>query len=83
MALFVEVLHFFSTLGLFLSRRLSHFHRLSLSDNSEQIRQFQHSQFQSRESDKMSIQGMIETNKKWLEDFKRDSKVYPLPEFGL
>uniref|UniRef100_A0A8C3GNL6 Centrosomal protein 164 n=1 Tax=Cairina moschata TaxID=8855 RepID=A0A8C3GNL6_CAIMO len=49
----------------------------------EQIRQFQHSQFQSRESDKMSIQGMIETNKKWLEDFKRDSKVYPLPEFGL
>ncbi|KFO08426.1 Centrosomal protein of 164 kDa, partial [Balearica regulorum gibbericeps] len=41
----------------------------------EQVRLFQHSQFQSRESDKMSIQGMIETNKKWLEDFKRDSKA--------
>ncbi|KFM00684.1 Centrosomal protein of 164 kDa, partial [Aptenodytes forsteri] len=45
----------------------------------EQIRLFQHSQFQSRESGKRSIQGMIETNKKWLEDFKRDSKAYPLP----
>eukprot|EP00076_Gallus_gallus_P033515 XP_024999053.1 centrosomal protein of 164 kDa isoform X11 [Gallus gallus] len=33
--------------------------------------------FQSRESDKMSIQGMIETNKKWLEDFKSDSRVQP------
>ncbi|KGL87731.1 Centrosomal protein of 164 kDa, partial [Charadrius vociferus] len=41
----------------------------------EQIRLFQHSQFQSRESDEMSIQGMIETNKKWLEDFKRDSQM--------
>ncbi|NXS66480.1 CE164 protein, partial [Pandion haliaetus] len=46
---------------------------------NEQIRLFQHSQFQSRESDKMSIQGMIETNKKWLEDFKRDSKVPLFP----
>ncbi|KFU86115.1 Centrosomal protein of 164 kDa, partial [Chaetura pelagica] len=46
----------------------------------EQIRQFQHSQFWSRDSDKMNIQGMIESNKKWLEDFKRDSQVYPLPE---
>ncbi|XP_054658962.1 centrosomal protein of 164 kDa isoform X2 [Grus americana] len=45
----------------------------------EQVRLFQHSQFQSRESDKMSIQGMIETNKKWLEDFKRDSKVPLFP----
>ncbi|XP_035411821.2 centrosomal protein of 164 kDa isoform X7 [Cygnus atratus] len=45
----------------------------------EQIRLFQHSQFQSCESDKMSIQGMIETNKKWLEDFKRDSKVPLFP----
>ncbi|NXK44754.1 CE164 protein, partial [Chauna torquata] len=45
----------------------------------EQIRLFQHSQFQSHESDKMSIQGMIETNKKWLEDFKRDSKVPLFP----
>ncbi|NXW55646.1 CE164 protein, partial [Eurystomus gularis] len=41
----------------------------------EQIRLFQHSQLQNRESNKMSIQGMIESNKKWLEDFKRDSKV--------
>ncbi|XP_075630474.1 centrosomal protein of 164 kDa [Balearica regulorum gibbericeps] len=45
----------------------------------EQVRLFQHSQFQSRESDKMSIQGMIETNKKWLEDFKRDSKAPLFP----
>ncbi|KAM9255818.1 centrosomal protein of 164 kDa [Cariama cristata] len=41
----------------------------------EQIRLFQHAPFQSRESDKTSIQGMIETNKKWLEDFKKDSKL--------
>ncbi|KAF1667422.1 hypothetical protein FQA23_0011663, partial [Aptenodytes patagonicus] len=45
----------------------------------EQIRLFQHSQFQSRESGKRSIQGMIETNKKWLEDFKRDSKASLFP----
>ncbi|NXS41568.1 CE164 protein, partial [Balaeniceps rex] len=45
----------------------------------EQIRLFQHSHFQSRESDKVSIQGMIETNKKWLEDFKRDSKTALFP----
>ncbi|XP_042656307.1 centrosomal protein of 164 kDa isoform X8 [Tyto alba] len=45
----------------------------------DQIRLFQHSQFPSHESDKMSIQGMIETNKKWLEDFKRDSKVPLFP----
>ncbi|KFR00016.1 Centrosomal protein of 164 kDa, partial [Opisthocomus hoazin] len=49
----------------------------------EQIRLFQHSQFRSRESDKRSIEGMIESSKKWLEDFKRDSNVYPLPESGL
>ncbi|KFP05493.1 Centrosomal protein of 164 kDa, partial [Calypte anna] len=47
---------------------------------SEQVRLFQHTPFHSRDSDKMNIQGMIETNKKWLEDFKRDSQVYPLPE---
>ncbi|NWS63983.1 CE164 protein, partial [Chunga burmeisteri] len=41
----------------------------------EQIRLFQHAPFQSRESDKMGIQGMIETNKKWLEDFRKDSKL--------
>ncbi|NXY49611.1 CE164 protein, partial [Ceuthmochares aereus] len=45
----------------------------------EQIRLFQHSQFQSSDSNKMSIQGMIDTNKKWLEDFRRDSKVPPFP----
>ncbi|NXN69619.1 CE164 protein, partial [Himantopus himantopus] len=45
----------------------------------EQIRLFQHSQFQSCESDNMSIQGMIETNKKWLEDFKRDSQIPLFP----
>ncbi|NXG39025.1 CE164 protein, partial [Dromaius novaehollandiae] len=45
----------------------------------EQIRLFQHSQFRGSESDKMSIQGMIETNKKWLEDFKRDSEVPLFP----
>lgn len=48
------------------------------SHNSEQMRMFQ-----GRESDKMSIQGMIETNKKWLEDFKSDSRVYPLLGSGL
>ncbi|XP_032304950.1 centrosomal protein of 164 kDa isoform X10 [Coturnix japonica] len=35
--------------------------------------------FQSRESDKMTIQGMIETNKKWLEDFKSDSRIPLFP----
>ncbi|XP_069732483.1 centrosomal protein of 164 kDa isoform X2 [Phaenicophaeus curvirostris] len=45
----------------------------------EQIRLFQHSQFKSCDSDKMSIQGMIDTSKKWLEAFRRDSKVPPFP----
>ncbi|XP_067166271.1 centrosomal protein of 164 kDa isoform X4 [Apteryx mantelli] len=45
----------------------------------EQIRLFQHSQFRGSESKKMSIQGMIETNKKWLEDFDRDSEVPLFP----
>ncbi|NXW49310.1 CE164 protein, partial [Nyctiprogne leucopyga] len=45
----------------------------------EQIRLLQHSQFQSRESDKMSIQAMIESNKKWLQEFKRDSQVPLFP----
>ncbi|KFO69486.1 Centrosomal protein of 164 kDa, partial [Cuculus canorus] len=44
----------------------------------EQIRLSQHSQFQRCDSDTMNIQGMINNNKKWLEDFRRDSKVYPL-----
>ncbi|KAM9369962.1 centrosomal protein of 164 kDa [Phaethornis superciliosus] len=49
---------------------------------SEQVRLFQHTPFHSHDSDKMNIQGMIETNKKWLEDFKRDSQVplFPGPE---
>ncbi|KGL79106.1 Centrosomal protein of 164 kDa, partial [Tinamus guttatus] len=53
--------------------------RLAYVPADEQIRLFQHSQFRGSESDKMSIQGMIETNKKWLEDFKRDSEVPVLP----
>ncbi|XP_027737144.1 centrosomal protein of 164 kDa [Empidonax traillii] len=40
---------------------------------SEQIRQFQHSRF--REPGKMSIEGMIESNKKWLKSFRKDSKA--------
>ncbi|NXX44188.1 CE164 protein, partial [Tricholaema leucomelas] len=44
-----------------------------------QIRRLQH----SRGADKMSIQVMIDTNKKWLKEFQRDSKVYPLPGSGL
>ncbi|NXL86177.1 CE164 protein, partial [Alectura lathami] len=40
----------------------------------EQIRMFR-----SRESEKMSIQGKIETAKKWLEDVKRDSMAPLFP----
>lgn len=55
-----------------------HLSSLSLSHcHSEQIRLFQHSKF--REPEKRSIEGMIESNKKWLEGFKKDSKVYLLP----
>ncbi|XP_050178821.1 centrosomal protein of 164 kDa isoform X2 [Myiozetetes cayanensis] len=39
----------------------------------EQIRQFQRSRF--REPGKMSIEGMIESNKKWLKSFRKDSKA--------
>ncbi|XP_027555116.1 centrosomal protein of 164 kDa isoform X4 [Neopelma chrysocephalum] len=39
----------------------------------EQIRQFQHSRF--REPGKMNIEGMIESNKKWLKSFRKDSKA--------
>lgn len=45
----------------------------------EQIRLFQRSQFQSCESDRTRIQGMIEMNKKWLKDFKRESKMPLFP----
>ncbi|NXT00645.1 CE164 protein, partial [Jacana jacana] len=53
--------------------------KLGYTPADEQIRLFRHSQLQSREADEMSIQGMIETNKKWLEDFKRDSQVPLFP----
>uniref|UniRef100_A0A8C3ERV6 Centrosomal protein of 164 kDa n=1 Tax=Corvus moneduloides TaxID=1196302 RepID=A0A8C3ERV6_CORMO len=53
---------------------LSHCHR-------EQVRLFQHSKF--REPEKRSIEGMIESNKKWLEGFKKDSKAYLLPGSGF
>ncbi|XP_017664954.1 PREDICTED: centrosomal protein of 164 kDa isoform X4 [Lepidothrix coronata] len=39
----------------------------------EQIRQLQHSRF--HEPGKMSIEGMIESNKKWLKSFRKDSKA--------
>ncbi|NXN09947.1 CE164 protein, partial [Indicator maculatus] len=41
----------------------------------EQLRRLQ----QAQEPDRISIPAMIETNKKWLEDFQRDSKVPPFP----
>ncbi|XP_057287976.1 centrosomal protein of 164 kDa [Pezoporus wallicus] len=43
----------------------------------EQIRLLQRSQFQSCESDRTSIEGMIGMNKKWLKDFTRESKLPP------
>ncbi|XP_030918266.1 centrosomal protein of 164 kDa [Geospiza fortis] len=39
----------------------------------EQIRLFQHSKFSEPET--KNIEGMIESNKKWLKGFKKDSKV--------
>lgn len=55
---------------------------LSLSCcHSEQIRLFQHSKFS--EPEKKNIEEMIESNKKWLKGFKKDSKVYLLPGSGL
>ncbi|NXI48735.1 CE164 protein, partial [Chloroceryle aenea] len=53
--------------------------KLGYISADEQIRLFQRSQFQSRDLDKVNIQGMIETNKKWLEEFKRDSKISLFP----
>ncbi|TRZ15892.1 hypothetical protein HGM15179_011240 [Zosterops borbonicus] len=43
----------------------------------EQIRLFQHSKFS--EPEKKNIEEMIESNKKWLKGFKKDSKLYLLP----
>uniref|UniRef100_A0A7M4DW65 Centrosomal protein of 164 kDa n=1 Tax=Crocodylus porosus TaxID=8502 RepID=A0A7M4DW65_CROPO len=45
----------------------------------EQVRLYQRSQVWSPEADKMSIQGMIDANKRWLENFKKDSKVPLFP----
>ncbi|KAJ7427412.1 centrosomal protein of 164 kDa [Willisornis vidua] len=55
--------------------------KLGYVSADEKIRQFQHSQF--HEPRKMSIEGMIESNKKWLKSFRKDSKAYPLPGSGL
>ncbi|XP_048683414.2 centrosomal protein of 164 kDa isoform X9 [Caretta caretta] len=45
----------------------------------EQIRLFQHSQLRGPETDRTGVQGMIDANKKWLENFKKDSKVPLFP----
>ncbi|XP_019367785.1 PREDICTED: centrosomal protein of 164 kDa isoform X2 [Gavialis gangeticus] len=45
----------------------------------EQVRLYQRSQAWSPEADKTSIQGMIDANKRWLENFKKDSKVPLFP----
>ncbi|XP_063274072.1 centrosomal protein of 164 kDa isoform X2 [Prinia subflava] len=47
--------------------------RLGYAPADEQIRLFQHSKFS--EPEKKNIEGMIESNKKWLKDFKKDSKL--------
>ncbi|XP_074783503.1 centrosomal protein of 164 kDa-like isoform X3 [Athene noctua] len=49
--------------------------KLGYVSAEEQIRLLQRSRSQRRESAKMSIQSLIESSKKWLEDFKRDPKV--------
>ncbi|KAM6238349.1 LOW QUALITY PROTEIN: centrosomal protein of 164 kDa [Porphyrio hochstetteri] len=54
-------------------------HKLGYIPAEEQIRHFQQSRFQPRESSTRSIEKMIETSKKWLRDMTRDSRVYPLP----
>ncbi|XP_074832798.1 centrosomal protein of 164 kDa [Carettochelys insculpta] len=41
----------------------------------EQIRLLQRSQIRGPEADRTSVQGAIEANKKWLENFRKDSKV--------
>ncbi|KAM6400233.1 uncharacterized protein O9250_010797 [Rhynochetos jubatus] len=51
----------------------------SQEEAGEQIRLLQHSKPHVCQLDKMSIEEMIEANKKWLEDFQRNSGVYPLP----
>ncbi|XP_071432456.1 centrosomal protein of 164 kDa isoform X5 [Pithys albifrons albifrons] len=51
--------------------------KLGYVSADEKIRQFQHSQF--HEPRKMSIEGMIESNKKWLKSFRKDSKAPLFP----
>ncbi|KAM6400246.1 uncharacterized protein O9250_010819 [Rhynochetos jubatus] len=53
--------------------------KLGYISAEEQIRLLQHSKPHVRQLDKMRIEEMIEANKKWLEDFQRNSGVYPLP----
>ncbi|KAM6400237.1 uncharacterized protein O9250_010804 [Rhynochetos jubatus] len=53
--------------------------KLGCVSAEEQIRLLQHSKPHVRQLDKMRIEEMIEANKKWLEDFQRNSGVYPLP----
>ncbi|KAM6400240.1 uncharacterized protein O9250_010810 [Rhynochetos jubatus] len=49
--------------------------KLGCISAEEQIRLLQHSKPHVRQLDKMSIEEMIEANKKWLEDFQRNSGV--------
>lgn len=41
----------------------------------EQLRLFQHSQPRGPEADRTNVQGMIDANKRWLANFRKDSKV--------
>lgn len=54
-----------------------------LLPGSEQVCLFQQCHFQAHETEMPNIQGMIEANKKWLESFKQDSKMYPFIGFSL
>ncbi|KAM6400241.1 uncharacterized protein O9250_010812, partial [Rhynochetos jubatus] len=49
--------------------------KLGYISAEEQIRLLQHSKPHGRQLDKMRIEEMIEANKKWLEDFQRNSGV--------
>ncbi|XP_069080819.1 centrosomal protein of 164 kDa isoform X2 [Pleurodeles waltl] len=42
---------------------------------SEQLRLLHHSQLRIPENDRHTVQGMIDSNKRWLENFKNDPKV--------
>ncbi|EGW10876.1 Centrosomal protein of 164 kDa [Cricetulus griseus] len=45
--------------------------------HNEQLRLLQHSHSRVPKMDSVSIQSMIESNRKWLEHFRNDPKVYP------